>query len=206
MIGRDFPGNPNRRPLSLIQGLQPHWIRTIMLLVIIALLIALRPAGKPANAVIVPPFGEPKLESTPTAQPIAATLVPVSPATPAVQAAIGRANDAFRTARAQVDVGPLIGVATDAWLEYEQNYIAQLRAQGTSERWSLKDLSVTGMVVHEANATVCTNEQWERVTIGAGGTASPATTLAFMERYSLIRQGANWMISEIRYEMEKCKV
>lgn len=222
MRTRAIPYTASHAPVVTTSGLRPHRIRTAALLVAIIGLLVAWLSGNQTNVRTWPvrllPTSE--LSTIATPPPIVATFAPAQPVPahganggarePApspeleIRAAIDGANRAFRTARAQASLAPLSGIATGAWMRYEQSYIADLQGRGATEQWNQLSLAVTGTTVRDTAAVACTVERWERSVVSADGSSGPPAVVEFVERYILVRQGGGWQVSEIQYPEQGC--
>lgn len=186
MRSRDIPRNPNVPTASGTQGLDSHWLRTIVLAVLVVLLGYLmrgrlvaprmflpvadivRPALAPDTAVPTPAI----VALPPQPDALVGTALPVSLSKAQAREVLDRFNAAFRDGRARADAQGLAAVATGAGLAYEQDQIALLRGAGQTQRWTPLGLDIQGVAPHDGRVVVCTSERWERVTVGR--MASPA--------------------------------
>ncbi|MBK9715781.1 MAG: hypothetical protein IPO81_31530 [Kouleothrix sp.] len=212
MRSRDIPRNPNMPTVSGTQGLDSHWLRTIVLAVLVVLvgylmrgrLVAprmflpvadiVRPALAPDTAAPTPAVVAP-----PEPDAIVGTALPASLDKAQAREVLDRFNAAFRDGRARADAAGLAAVAAGAGLAYEQGQIALLRGAGQTQRWTPLSMDIQGVASHDGRVVVCTSERWERVAVGADGVAGPAEPLSYVERYTLVFQGNTWLVSELSY-------
>src|SRR5262245_41719118 len=171
--------DPSQRPSATIQGLRPHWLRLALLLLLVAAAIFLPPMGDQAG-VIAFPLKPP---------PLIGEFLPVPQNQAELRAAIERANSAFRAAHARADLAALSGVATGAWREEERRATAELRANGTTERWTPQSIKLLSLADRGTTATACTDEYWERRIVDAAGRLGPAERRHHIEQYTLVRVG-----------------
>lgn len=200
----DIPANPNNQPPPVNPGLQTHWLRIILLVIAISALAAVFPRGQRPSLPALPSLRAASTPAMPSPAPISATAVALPDRPPDFQAILLRANAAFGRARAKADSSSLAGIATGAWLRYEQEYNAQLRKRAATEQWSLTSFAISAVALHEAGAVVCTTERWERALRHADGTTEVLEPLSLAERYILVRQQAGWLIDDIQYPEQAC--
>jgi hypothetical protein len=196
MLGRSTSHNPYRGPAIIMQGLRPHWLRSALLLLLVAVVFFL-PSIYAGPGLVA---------SSPVSLPLVGSVQPISRDQTELDTAISRANAAFRDARAHADPVPLDGVATGAWLDDERRQIADLRAKGTTERWTPRSIRLTAVAMHDKTATVCSDEYWDKEIVDADGRAGPAETYHHIEQYILIRGPEGWLVSAINYSTEQCRV
>lgn len=200
----DIPINPNSRPTPVNTGLKLPITRLALLAVCVGMLAALYQQRQTAGAIFGPRLLPTANALVPTAPPLRLTVVPVPSTAPDFQAILVRANDVFRSARARADAADMTRVSTGAWLAYEREYAAELRSRNATERWALTAFAITSTVHHGDSAVICTTEKWDRAVLLSDGTLTQLDPLNLIERYTLVQDGASWLVSEIQYPASGC--
>lgn len=194
MQARPIPQNPNRPLQASSQPLRFHWVRTILLGILLLIVISRLRVPPPEDGPPLPPPAPPIVAEAQPQPRVAPAIQPSTPTEAQVRELLLHFNEAFRRGRLVLDASALEGVATGAALAAEQERIADLRAAGASQQWNLLDLQITALAPAENSLTICTSEQWD---MSSGPT--PITPAAYIERYKLVRQGDAWLVGELDY-------
>lgn len=193
MQARPIPQNPNRPPRDAAQPLRFHWVRTILLGILLLIVISQLRVRPPVS--VQPLRPAPPIIAAARPQPTIAPVIQPSMLTEAqARELILHFNDAFRRGRLGLDASALEEVATGSALAGEQQQIAQLRAGGVSQQWDLLDLQITGLAPSANSMIICTSERWKRLDESA-----PPAPAVYTERYHLTRQGGVWFVDELSY-------
>lgn len=209
---RPIPHNPNSPPLVPRDPSHSHWVRTILLGLLLAIIAFLLRDRSPANVPVMPALALPGVSAhvaddisphiVAAAHPLSMavpTIMPIGLATAQVRALLMRFNDAFRRGRSTLDASVLEGVATGTALAAEQQRIAELRAAGAPEQWTLLDMQIASVSTTDNAIRICTSEHWE-----LSNRSGSAEAQFYIEQYTLVREGDTWLVDELHYLEDNC--